>query len=390
MEEIVEIIHATVVTESEVIQDGTVQMKNGKISGIFPKQTGEATEVLDAKGQVLVPGFIDIHIHGAGGYDVMDATEEALDGMASLLPKEGTTSFLATTMTQSHDSISAALKQAGDYMNSHQKGGHAEMLGIHLEGPYLSKQKAGAQPTGHIVPPSIEQFEAWQKDSQANIRIVTAAPEVEGGYEFFSYLKEKGVTASVGHSAATYEQAKQAVLSGATHVTHLFNQMSGFHHREPGIVGMAFNEVKLMAEIIVDHIHVHPEAVRSAYHMLGADRVVLITDAMRAKCLNEGSYDLGGQTVEVKKGEARLPDGTLAGSILRFDEAVQHMKQQLDLHWIDLVKISAANAAKQIGLFHRKGSIATGKDADFVLLDKQGHVQMTICRGTVAFDQREG
>ncbi|WP_281975822.1 N-acetylglucosamine-6-phosphate deacetylase [Halobacillus litoralis] len=388
MEEILEITNVQIIAESETIPSGTVQIKDGKIHAILQAPSKQAAELIDGKGMTLVPGFIDVHIHGANGYDVMDATTEALDGMAAKLPEEGTTSFLATTMTQSVESISVAVKNIGDYMDKQKQPGKAEVLGVHLEGPFISKEKAGAQPHGHILLPSVQQFDEWQQESGNQIRLVTAAPEVEGGYGFFSHLSDQGVTASIGHSAATFDEANRAVDHGASHVTHLFNQMSGFHHREPGIVGAAFNNKKLKVEMIVDHIHVHQKAVETAYQLIGSERTVLITDAMRAKCLPEGTYDLGGQPVVVQGKEARLSDGTLAGSILRLDEAAYNMKTAMGLDWQEFVRITSTNAAEQTGFLDRKGTIATGKDADLVLLDEKAQVMMTICSGTIAFDGR--
>ena len=389
MGDVLEIINVQIIAETETIPSGTVQVKDGKIHAILQAPSEQATDIIDGKGMTLVPGFIDVHIHGANGYDVMDATREALDGIAAKLPEEGTTSFLATTMTQSTEAISTAVTNIGDYIKKQKHTGKAEVLGVHLEGPFISKDKAGAQPHAHILLPSVQQFDEWQAESGNQIRLVTAAPEVEGGYDFFRHLSNQGVTASIGHSSATFDEANRAVEHGASHVTHLFNQMSGFHHREPGIVGAAFYNEKLKVEMIVDHIHVHPQAVQTAYRLIGPERTVLITDAMRAKCLPEGTYDLGGQPVEVQGKEARLSDGTLAGSILRLEEAAYHMKKAIGLGWQEFVRITSTNAAKQTGVLDRKGTITTGKDADLVLLDEKVQVMMTICRGTIAYDRRD-
>ncbi|MYL51209.1 N-acetylglucosamine-6-phosphate deacetylase [Halobacillus litoralis] len=387
------ITNVTVVTENRTIPSGSVMVRDGKIEEIHEGSVfKDEAFVIDGKGRnlTLLPGFIDVHIHGANGHDVMDATMEALQGVAVQLPKEGTTSFLATTMTQSRERISQAVTNAGTYMDQQQRAGQAEVLGIHLEGPFISPSKAGAQPLEHIIAPSLEIFEQWQNASQQQIKLITLAPELEGALPFIEELRRKGVICSLGHSEATLAQANDAVEKGASHVTHLYNQMSGLHHREPGLVGAAFTNPELLVEMIVDHIHIHPEAVRLAYQVLGSDRTILITDAMRAKCLPAGNYDLAGQNVTVNHGEARLSDGTLAGSILTLDEAARKMRTFARVDLNELVKMTSTNAARELGVYDRKGDIAKGKDADLVLLDENGYVVTTICRGVISYNGKGG
>lgn len=342
---------------------------------------------IDARGKnwTAFPGFIDVHIHGANGFDAMDATPEALNGLASALPKEGTTSFLATTMTQSDEEISKALKNASRF-ESH--GTQAEMIGIHLEGPFISKEMPGAQPVNHIIAPSWPLFQKWQELSGRRIKMVTLAPEADNGLAFIESLAADGVLASIGHSAAAFDEVRGAIASGATRVTHLYNQMSPFHHRDPGVVGAALLEPELRVELIADFIHSHPKAVELAFREIGASRLVLITDAMRAKGLAPGTYDLGGQDVSVNGTDARLPDGTLAGSILTMEQAVKNIHSLTACSLSDLAAITSANAAEELSLPH-KGSIAAGKDADIAILDEHFNVQMTICRGTIAYRKED-
>jgi N-acetylglucosamine-6-phosphate deacetylase len=333
----------------------------------------------------LIPGMIDLHIHGAAGADAMDATSEALRIIAEHLPGEGTTAFLATTMTQEAEAIERALSNVAAYRKQANGPGMAEVLGVHLEGPFLSPKRAGAQPADKMLHPDIDLFEKWQGIADGAIRLVTVAPERPGGMEFVSHLARSGIVASVGHSDATYEEVAEGVRHGLRHATHLFNGMRGLHHREPGVAGAVLLHPELLAELIVDGIHVHPEMVKLAYRQKGREGLILITDAMRAKCLGEGIYELGGQEVAVRGGQALLADGTLAGSIVKMKDAVTNMLRFTGCPLEDIVHMTAVNPAKQLGLFARKGSISPGKDADLVVLDRKNEVVLTICRGQIAF-----
>ncbi|PSL41634.1 N-acetylglucosamine-6-phosphate deacetylase [Planomicrobium soli] len=377
----------TIVDAASGTFTGDIFIENGKIIEVAARIDRNADIHIDAanKNWNALPGFIDVHIHGAAGFDAMDATQEALAGIAAALPKEGTTSFLATTMTQSESAISKALQNASRFAASE---GQAEMLGVHLEGPFISTKRAGAQPLEHITEPSIEQFSRWQKKSGDRIKLVTVAPEVENGLDFIEAIAKSGVVPSIGHTDATFENVQEAVQKGASHVTHLYNQMSPLHHRNPGVVGASLLENALTVELIADFIHSHPKSVELAFRQKGAGRMMLITDAMRAKGLEPGMYDLGGQEVRVTEKDARLSDGTLAGSILTMDEAVKNVAELTGCTLSELVAMTSANAAKELRL-EQKGSIEKGKDADITILDEQFNVQLTICRGTIAYSKEE-
>ncbi len=376
------------ITIADAIEEsfvGDILLEDGKISRVAKKLDVQADNYVDATGKnwTAFPGFIDIHIHGAAGFDVMDATLEALSGLAAALPKEGTTSFLATTMTQTENAISAALQNIHEF---EAQEGQAQMLGVHLEGPFISRKRAGAQPIEHIIEPSLALFQKWQKLSGDHIRVVTVAPETTNGSKFIKELAEEGVIASIGHSDATFEEVQTAVACGAKHVTHLYNQMSPLHHRNPGVVGAALLEDALSVEVIADFIHSHPSAVELAFRQKRADRFILITDAMRAKGLPPGVYDLGGQDVQVTGKDARLADGTLAGSILTMEKAVQNIKSILNCSLNELVAITSANAATALGL-STKAKLKAGMDADVTIVDDSFTVQMTICKGTIAYNK---
>ena len=382
-----------VFSEGKIIENGFIKVKNQKIVEIGSMDNLSDKDEFDVikfpSHYKAVPGFIDVHIHGVNGADVMDASKDALDTMVTALPREGTTSFLATTMTQETLHIENALVNAGQYIKEYQAPGKAEILGIHLEGPFVSPKMAGAQPLQHIIDPDLELFKKWHSLSDKTIKLVTLAPERPGGLEMIQYLTKHGIIASLGHTDATYEEVTEAICAGANHVTHLFNQMRGLHHREPGVVGAAFLHDELKTELIVDGVHVNPEVVKLAYNQKRKEGLILITDSMRAKCLKSGHYDLGGQDVTVKDGKAFLQDGTLAGSILKLGKAVQNILTYTGCPLEDAIEMASVNPAKQLNIYDRKGSIAVGKDADIVIMDDEHEVFMTVCRGKVAF-QKEG
>lgn len=379
------LVNGTVVTPEGLLENGDVLIEGGRITEVGHNLQCEADERIDAAGQYVLPGFIDMHIHGAAGSDVMDATPEAIRAMADVLPKEGTTSFLATSMTQAPEAISAAMRNLAAFDS---EPGQADMLGIHLEGPFVSPKRAGAQPLQYICPPDDSQFDQWQEESGGRIKMVTFAPEEPGGMQFIRKLASENVIASIGHTDASVIQMEEAAEAGAKQATHLYNQMSPFHHREPGAIGGALLTDNLSAEIIADFIHSHPKSVELAYRMKGPDRLILITDAMRAKGLQPGEYELGGQPVHVTETDARLADGTLAGSILKMDQAVKNVAGMLGLGPVEVAKITSGNAARQLGI-SQKGAIAAGKDADLVVLDDQWNVVRTICGGRTGYERND-
>lgn len=381
--------NAVIYAETGKIEQGYVLTEGEKVIEVGPMSSSPASieaEVVELDSSFsIIPGFIDVHIHGAAGADVMDATSDALHTMAEVLPKEGTTSFLATTMTAPIDHIERAVENVAQYIHRDNLPGKAEVLGIHLEGPFISPKRAGAQHPNNIIEPNIALFQKWQNIASGHIRLVTLAPEENNGLALTAYLKKTGVIASIGHSDAVYEQVKAAIDAGIKHATHLFNGMRGVHHREPGVAGAVLMHDEVVCELIADGIHVAPEMVRFAYQMKGCEGLILITDAMRAKCLGAGIYELGGQDVVVQGEKATLRDGTLAGSILKLSDAVKNAMSFTGCALEDVIRMASWNPAKQLGVLDRKGSIRAGKDADLVVLDEQHHVVMTICRGQLAY-----
>lgn len=337
---------------------------------------------------VVVPGFIDEHVHGAAGSDAMDGTMEDLGKIANALASEGTTAFLATTMTQSPENITKALKAVKAYRELSPESG-AEILGVHLEGPFISKDFVGAQPIEYVAKPSVEVFKKYQDASGDCVRIVTLAPEVEGSTELIKYLVSQNIVASIGHTNATYVDVKKAVEAGATNLTHTYNAMKPLHHREVGTVGSGFLFDELNCECICDGIHVSGPAIQLLHKNKPADKMTLITDAMRAKHMPDGVSELGGQVVIVKNGEARLENGTLAGSVLKMNNAVKNVMKFLNLPLEEVVKLASQNPAKNLGVFDQMGSIKEGKRADFVILDKDLNVVRTVRNGKVIYTNKQ-
>ncbi|MEP9408648.1 N-acetylglucosamine-6-phosphate deacetylase [Peribacillus frigoritolerans] len=375
-------------SEKETYKNGYIKVVDGKIAEVGPasqyKQDDDAKVITLSPDFQVIPGAIDIHIHGASNSDAMDATHDALSTMAKTLPKEGTTSFLATTMTQSTQAIESALLNAGKYIEN-QTQEHAEIVGIHLEGPFISPARKGAQPEEYIIDPDVTLFKRWQEMAKNQIKLVTLAPEQPNGLDLAAHLRGTGVVASIGHSDATYDQIDEAIQAGTTHVTHLYNGMRGLHHREPGVLGAAYLRDELYVELIADGIHCRPEMIKLAYNQITSERMILITDSLRAKWLEKGTYDLGGQPVNVDETKATLSDGTLAGSILKMNDAIKNTMENTDCSMTDIIKMTAENPAKQLRIFDRKGSIQVGKDADLVILNDRLDVEMTFCRGNLAF-----
>lgn len=381
-----------VYAEQGVLPNAAVVMSNGSIQAI----TAAAQVKNTAADEVhyfpadyhLVAGFIDLHVHGVSGRDVMDATPEALDVISKTLAAEGTTGFLATTMTAKTHEIENALVAVRDFMDAKHEVKGATILGVHLEGPFISPKKVGAQRADQILVPDILMFERWQQATANVIKLVTLAPELSNSVEFIRYLKEKGIVAALGHTDATYAETVTAIAEGLGYATHLFNAMRGIHQREPGAVMAALLSDQVLTELIVDGVHLHPAMVQFILKLKTKEKMVLVTDAMRAKCLGNGIYDLGGQDVAVKEGVATLLDGTLAGSTLKMPAAIQNMIRFTQCSLLDALKMASENPAKALGIFHKKGSIAVGKDADLVVLDEKFNIVMTLCNGGVVYHKK--
>ena len=360
-----------------------IAFDNGVITAIGENLVEEGFTFDD--NAVVVPGFIDEHIHGANGSGAMDGDIKYLENIANSVVKEGTTCFLATTMTQSPENIKKALTAVNDYILKDSETG-AKVLGVHLEGPFISPKHVGAQPPQYVAVPSVETFEEYVKASGNNIKIVSFAPEVEGAKELAEYCVKNNIVASIGHTSAKFNEANASVEFGMSSVTHTYNAQTGLHHRDAGVVGTALLNDKLNCELICDTIHVSVPAIKLVIKNKPHDKVTLITDSMRAKHLPDGESELGGQVVIVKNGEARLVDGTLAGSVLKMNDAIKNVVTKVGVPFTDAIDFATANPAKNLGVYAQKGSIKVGKDADFAVIDKNTYsVLMTVRNGKVVY-----
>ena len=363
------LIHAKYLDEDFRLVQGDIEIEDGKILRVgkdLPRK--EEDLAVDCAGSyTVVPGFVDVHIHGCAGADTCDATREALEAMAAFLLAHGVTSFCPTTMTTSRETIQAALLAAKDMMDHPMEGG-ARVVGVNMEGPFIAKERKGAQKEEDILPPDFPLFQRFYEESGGIVRLVDVAPEQPGGLDFVEKASQL-CTVSIAHTTADYDQAKAAFDKGVTHATHLFNAMSGLHHRKPGVVGAVFDDSRVRGELICDGFHIHPAVLRAAFRLLG-DRALIVSDSMRANGMPEGeAFDLGGQMVTVHQGKALLPDGTIAGSVTNLHQEIKNLVS-FGVPFEQAVKAATLVPARAIGLDGEIGSIAPGKRADLVVLDK--------------------
>lgn len=372
--------------------DGTfrscdIKIQGGRISRIDECQSimpddGEA--VLDFRGKTVLPGLIDCHIHGFFGVDSMDGTPEALQTMSEALLRAGVTAFLPTTMTAKPESLMPALRCIGE-MKGKTEG--AKILGAFAEGPFITAEHRGAQPLEAIAEPDEELLFQMTEAAQGSLRKMILAPEVKGAAAFCRLLKEKNILPALGHSSASCAEALDCISEGAAVAVHTFNGMRGLHHREPGLLGAVLSSDAIMAELILDGIHVHPTAAQILLRAKGEDKVLLVSDCMRAGGMADGDYMLGDVECFVRNGIARNEAGNLAGSTLMLINAVKNAVELLNLPLETAVKLASENPARSLGLFHELGSITEGKAADLIAIDSDFGVCTVLVDGSVKLSQ---
>jgi N-acetylglucosamine-6-phosphate deacetylase len=381
-------IHADrALTPFEEISDAVIVIQGTKISAVGPRgkvAMPRGAREIAAKGKTIVPGFVDVHIHGAGGHDVMEGTPEALEIIAATVAKHGTTSLVATTVTASEMETCRSIADIANFILneglSPARGLSAEILGLHFEGPFISHARRGVHPPEWIAAPSSAMLMRFLAEARGTGLILTLAPELPGALELIAVAREAGLVVSLGHTDANLEQALAAIAAGARHAAHVFNAMRPFSHRDTGVLGAVFTSADVSAELIADGVHVDSTAIRVLLGLKSADRVILVSDGISATGMPDGKFQLGTFEVTVSEGVCRNAEGKLAGSTLTLDRALRNMVA-LGVPLSSALRMVTANPARQIGLGSRKGVLAPGADADLVFLDSNLEVRGVMTRG---------
>ncbi len=376
----------TIITPFTVIKNGSIGVDyEGKICYIGPPIKSDAEEVIEADNLTLIPGFIDLHIHGSNGYDIMEGNDNKLFRLTEFLASKGVTSFLPTTTTSPMDDVINAIASIKRLMEK--KMFKSKIIGAHIEGPYFNPVQSGAQDDRFLRKPSVEEMKQILDMYKGVVKRVTLAPELEGGSELIKFLRSQGIIVAMGHTDATYDEAIKAINYGATIANHLFNRMRKIHHREPGVIVACLDRDDVYTELIVDGIHIHPAVLRLVVKAKTTDKIILITDAIMAAGLADGEYMLGRQRIIIKDGKSTLEDGvTIAGSTLTMDRAVRNAVEMMNISLKDAVKMASYVPALALGLADRKGAIKLGYDADIVLIDDQLNVKLTMREGEIIYN----
>lgn len=371
--------------KDRILSNGTILINNGLIEEVNTENKYGNIEAIDLSKYKILPGLIDTHIHGANGFDTMDASYNSLNEVSKYLGAIGVTGFLATTVTAPWEKITATVKNIHETMKSGVEG--AELLGAYIEGPFITEKYKGAHPSEYIRRIYLEETKKLIESFPSCIKTVTVAPDKEGAIELIKYLNSQNINSSIGHTNATYEETVAAIEAGANITVHVFNGMRGLHHREPGTVGAVLTDDRIFCELIADMIHVHPAVMKLVVRAKGTDNVSLITDCMMAGGLEDGEYMLGELKVFVEDGIARIENGALAGSTLKLINAIRNMNEHVEVSLIDAVNMASLVPAKIARVDHIQGSIEAGKKANFTIIDNDFNVVMTIVNGKIIYSK---
>jgi N-acetylglucosamine-6-phosphate deacetylase len=383
------VIYASrIFTPREDLADRAIVIEDGRITAVGRREeirVPAGAQEISAKDTIVVPGFVDVHIHGAGGHDVMEAASEALKTVTAQVASHGTTSMLATTVSASADETCRSLEGIAAYIagpdnRPASQSPRAEILGTHLEGPFISHARRGVHPEGALAKPSIPLLERLLAAAGGYARILTVAPELPGALELIDRARRDGLVAAIGHTDATYDQAVAAIHHGASHAVHVFNAMRPFSHRDTGVLGAVLTHPEVTAELIADGVHVDAPAIQILLASKGTAGVLLVSDGIAATGMPDGTYRLGTFDVMVSGGVARNADGRLAGSTLTLDRAIRHMVS-LGVSPIEAVRMATLAPAERLGISAKKGVIAPGADADLVFLTSDLNVKSVMTRG---------
>ncbi|WP_400254925.1 N-acetylglucosamine-6-phosphate deacetylase [Spiroplasma endosymbiont of Cleonymus obscurus] len=396
MSKILVLNNAKIISIKKIINNGFLVIKDNLIfqinEGKYNYEFQDA-QVIECHNQTIIPGFIDLHVHGGYGYSLMDGTIESINNFAKLVPKEGVTKFCYATVTASKKEIDNILSVFAKYMKTENKGNKARIIGAYLEGPFISELQKGAHTPSLLHVPDLNLVKSWNIISNKNLKFIVYAPEIDPNLNnknsnFISSLIKNNIIPSVGHSNATFKEIIKTVEYGLTHITHLYNAMSPYNHRDPGVVPASLYYDQLVTELICDGIHVDIDILAITYKIKGADGICMITDAMSAKGQPDGKYLLGPLPVIKSNNKVTVEaTGKLAGSIATMIASFKNLLKITNNNWQDCIKMASYNSAKQVGIANKTGDIVIGKLADIIVLTKNNDIFLTICEGKIAYQQ---
>jgi len=382
------LVGGKIVTPFRIVKNGVILFKEGVI-----QELGKASdvkipdncEIIDISGHTIAPGFVDLLVHGGGGNGFADANDQSIKKVSDYFLRNGSTTILASLFAKPYKQLLDDLNRVATYI---QTNPDSNIYGIHMEGPYLNKGLKGAMNESYLWEPTVASFDAMWEASKGLMKIMTIAPELPGSIGVMRAAAKRGVVLSIGHSMATYDEIELAIDNGAAHVTHIFNAMKPFHHRDGGVILGALLRNELKIELIADKLHVHPAVMELLLKLKGASGIILITDSIRAGGMHEGEYEFADQKIFMKDQKAFLPDDTLAGSTLTLNKAIKNLVETANAKLTDAVRMASVNGAKVLNIENRKGILAVGKDADMVVMNDLYEVVMTVLGGKIVYQKK--
>ena len=381
-------VNAKIITPFRIIHDECILIENGKISQLAVKDKmvpPPNAKIIDLNGMIITPGFVDLHVHGAVGRSFNTPDNAAFEDISEFFLEHGTTLLLGTLYLDEKKKLVKAIQHLAQHCKQSQSD--STIFGIHLEGPFISREMKGALNENYILEPNIDEYSLLYKAGRSFIKMMTIAPELPGAYDVMRLAAQNGVVLSIAHSQACYEDIEIAIDNGLSQVTHIFNAMHPIHHRKPGVITAALLNRELKVHLIADGIHVHPAVIQLLYKLKGPEGIILITDAISATGTKNNNFEMAGKKVKVKDGMALLDDNTLAGSIITLEKAVKVMVEEVGIPITEALRMASLNPARVLGIDHKKGILAVGKDADLVVMNENYEVQMTIVNGQIRYSK---